>query len=78
MQSELCRYTGIPLNECQCEGGCETHQIESGEWIQPIEEGYRMICCDCGLVHLMNFRIHEGHIQFRAFRERAEEIYGKR
>lgn len=27
-----------------------------------------MACCDCGLVHDMDFRIVEGKIQFRARR----------
>ncbi len=27
------------------------------EWIQPVHKGYRAACCDCGLVHLFNFRI---------------------
>jgi hypothetical protein len=66
---ELCRYTSKPLTECDCEEGCETNQIEPGEWIQPITEGYRMSCCDCGLVHLVDFRIHEGRVQLRAYRE---------
>ena len=26
------------------------------EWQQPIMRGYRMECCDCGLVHEMEFR----------------------
>lgn len=28
-----------------------------GEWVQPIKRGYKMRCCDCGLVHTMNFRV---------------------
>lgn len=41
---------------------------KSGEWVQPIRKGYRMACCDCGLVHTMDFRVHGGAIQFRAYR----------
>ena len=37
-------------------------------WVQPVEQGYKMCCCDCGLVHTMDFRIEDGHIQFRAQR----------
>lgn len=43
-------------------------QVGPGEWQQPILKGYRMACCDCGLVHTMDFRIVKGKIQFRAFR----------
>lgn len=38
------------------------------DWIQPIKKGYKMCCCDCGLVHNMNFRIFEGRIQFQVNR----------
>lgn len=38
------------------------------EWVQPIEEGYKLACCDCGLVHEMDFRVHEGRPQFRVRR----------
>ena len=42
---------------------------EEGEWVQPVIEGYKLKCCDCGLVHTLNFRIEDGHIQFQAFRD---------
>lgn len=38
------------------------------EWVQPIKRGYLMACCDCGLVHRMNFRIVNGRVQFQADR----------
>ena len=38
------------------------------EWIRPLE-GYKMACCDCGLVHNVEFRIDDnGNINFRASR----------
>jgi hypothetical protein len=43
---------------------------DSGEWIQPRMKNYFLSCCDCGLMHRLNFRIHEGRIQFQAFRAR--------
>lgn len=42
---------------------------KNGEWVQPIRRGYKMMCCDCGLVHKMNFRIKRGRIQFQASRD---------
>jgi len=45
------------------------------EWIQPIRRGYRMACCDCGLVHGINFRIvkyaagKRAKVQFQAWRD---------
>lgn len=41
---------------------------KAGEWIQPIRKGYSMACCDCGLVHTLDFRIKDGRVQFRVFR----------
>lgn len=40
-------------------------------WVQPVKRGYIMACCDCGLCHRMDFRIHEGRVQFRAQRAPA-------
>lgn len=37
-------------------------------WVQPVKRGYLMSCCDCGLVHRMDFRIAKGRVQFRAQR----------
>ena len=42
---------------------------ESDEWVQPVPEGYKMACCDCGLVHQMDFRVADGRVQFRVRRD---------
>jgi len=46
-------------------------ELEDGwsRWVQPIEQGYKMACCDCGLVHQMDFRIEDDRVQFRARRD---------
>ena len=44
-------------------------QVTEGEWVQPIRNGYKMECCDCGLVHKLDFRIRKGRVQLRAFRD---------
>lgn len=41
---------------------------KGSEWVQPIRKGYKMMCCDCGLVHTMNFRVYKGRAQFQCFR----------
>lgn len=48
-------------------------QVHPGEWVQPVRKGYLMQCCDCELVHSLDFRIvklphGKTKIQFRAFR----------
>ena len=37
-------------------------------WVQPVMHGYLLSCCDCSLVHRLNFRIYKGRIQFKAQR----------
>lgn len=36
----------------------QEHDIGDGwsRWVQPVMSNYRMACCDCGLVHTMEFR----------------------
>lgn len=42
------------------------------EWVQPVVRGYKMQCCDCGLIHVLDFRIGDGQrIQFRAKRGKS-------
>lgn len=46
---------------------------KAGEWVQPRRKGYNLACCDCGLVHTLDFRIvkyaeNQRKIQFRVFR----------
>ncbi len=43
--------------------------VKDGEWVQPIRRGYKMRCCDCSLVHTIDFRIHKGKIQLRPRRD---------
>ena len=35
-------------------------QVKSDHWEQPVLTGYLMKCCDCGLVHEVDFRIAYG------------------
>lgn len=53
-------------------------QEYENEWVQPIASGYKMACCDCGLVHDMDFRIHEGRVQFRARRNKRSTAVKRR
>ena len=43
-------------------------RCRAGRWEQPIPRGYLMACCDCCLVHRMDFRVVNGRAQFRAWR----------
>lgn len=44
-------------------------QIHDGEWFTPKRKGFREQCCDCGLVHIVDYRIVNGQIQFRSRRD---------
>jgi hypothetical protein len=57
-------------------------QVHDGEWVQPIRKGYKMCCCDCGLVHTLDFRIvsngRGNYIQFRASRNNRSTALSRR
>lgn len=38
-------------------------------WIRPVSRGYRIACCDCGLVHSMDSRVRDGMIEIRFARD---------
>ena len=47
------------------------HQDGWSGWIYPIMEGYKFCCCDCGLVHEMEFRVSSDYdrVEFRVRRD---------
>ena len=45
------------------------HQVEDGEWIQPIMRGHKEQCCSCGLVHVTDYRVVDGRVQYRSRRD---------
>ena len=34
----------------------------AGRWVYPKRRGYRLACCDCGLVHIVNFKLRRDRI----------------
>lgn len=46
--------------------------VQNNEWVRPVMRGYRMKCCDCGLIHELDFKVlrwGRGHkVKFRARR----------
>lgn len=46
------------------------YQVTDGEWIRVPRRGYKEMCCDCSLVHRLNFRVNaKGHIEIQTFRD---------
>lgn len=43
--------------------------ISYGEWTRPRMRNFREQCCDCGLIHRLDFRIVHGRIEFRTRRD---------
>lgn len=35
----------------------EFEQWTSGEWEWPVRKGFKIACCDCGLVHKFDFKL---------------------
>ena len=56
------------------------YQVIDGEWIQVVLKGNKHQCCDCGLVHRVNYRLNDkGKIECQVFRdERATAAARKR
>lgn len=46
------------------------YQVTDGEWIIVPKRGYKEQCCDCGLIHRLNFKVDEkGRIHIQTFRD---------
>ena len=48
-------------------------QVYDGMIVRPFTKGYKMRCCDCGLVHLLMFKVVRvgkvNHISFKSWRD---------
>ena len=44
-------------------------QVLDGEWIKPRHRGWKMACCDCGLVHTVNLKVIEGQVYMQPTRD---------
>ncbi len=51
---------------------------QPGQWVEPILKGYKLMCCDCGLVHTMDFRVSGKRVQFRVFRNNRSTALARR
>lgn len=38
-------------------------KVNPNEWQMPIMKGYKMACCDCGLVHNFTFQVIDNDTQ---------------
>ena len=42
--------------------------VYDGDWVTPRMNGYKMRCCDCGLVHTINFKVKGKQVHLQVFR----------
>lgn len=56
--------------------GCE--QIVEGEWIEPVKRGFIHQCCDCALVHITDYAIENGRVQFKLRIDRRRTAASRR
>lgn len=52
--------------------------LKDGEWMRPITRGFKEQCCDCGLVHRVDYRVVDGAIEFRAYRDNRATAAARR
>ena len=45
--------------------------VEDGEWVTISWKKQREMCCGCGLEHDVDYRVEDGHLQFRAVQRRS-------
>lgn len=57
--------------------GC-TNRPKPAEWVLPVADGYQMECCDCGLVHTVDFRVIDGRAQMRMRRDNRATLMKRR
>lgn len=48
-------------------------QVKDKQWVKPVKTGYRLMCCDCGLVHIVDFKsVRNGRGTSVLFRPRRD------
>lgn len=60
--------------ECNDRASVETPlQVRDGDWVVPSpQQGFLWGCCDCGLMHSVDFRIEDGQVEMRVYRDEAQ------
>jgi hypothetical protein len=50
---------------------------QANEWVRPVMEGYKLACCDCGLVHELDFKVVTSSDHGREYESAELEEYLK-
>lgn len=55
---------------------------QEGEWVYPIRKRFKLMCCSCGLVHVVDFRLRKNgrgaHIEYRLRRDERATAQARR
>lgn len=47
------------------------HVLEDGEWVKlEPRRGNKLGCCDCGLIHVFNYKVRDGKIYRQLIRDK--------
>jgi hypothetical protein len=49
-----------------------------GAWLKPRHRGFRLMCCDCSLVHVMNLRVLRGQVYMQFTRNKRATAAARR
>jgi hypothetical protein len=52
--------------------------LKDGVWLTPKYKKFKMICCDCSLVHDVDFRVKNGKIQIKITRNNISTALARR
>lgn len=54
----------------QLESSTSIESLRDGQWVEVQDNGLQtLVCCDCGLTHQLEFKIVDGRIRWRAYRD---------
>jgi hypothetical protein len=53
-------------------------QIYEGVWDRPVRKNFKFRCCDCSLIHTVNFRIKNGKIEWQFYRDNRATAQARR
>lgn len=52
--------------------------LSDGDWIRPVRKGFKLGCCDCGLVHTVNFKVVKGVLHMQMTRNKRATAQKRR
>ncbi len=54
------------------------YQVTDGEWVRVVKRKFRDQCCDCGLIHVVDFRERDNALEVRSTRDNRATASSRR